>query len=273
LKEGIDFYFGNNQGADNGFRSVDYGVINATVTGGMLEEHYIPPTEIRETIIRGNPKPYFHGIDYKPIELSLTFAFESFHTGFTKEDKNKALRELGYWLTRPYYVPFGIIGQEYMFYVLPVGDSTLIHNGLSQGYVNLRLRTDAPWSYSEIKTLNLHNLNPNEENLIEFINNGDLDIQPELWIELPFVSAGNNLECMITKITGNHETFKFTNLLSQEKIYIHNEKQYIESLNTPHYRYDNFNNKYLSLPRGVTQLSIKGAKNVIFKYQERKFTI
>ena len=271
MKEGVDFYFGRNQGADNGFRSVDYGIINCTIGGGMLEEGYIPTREIRETTIRGNPKPYFHGVDFKPMELNLTFGFESFHTGVAANDKDRALRELSYWLTKDYYVPFGIVGEDYMFYVMCVDDSRLVHNALSQGYVELTFRTDAPWAYSEIKTINLSGFNPDVETLIEFENNGDLDILPEIWIDIPFKTGGTNLECSITKVTGNFEEFKFTGLLSQEKLYVHNEKKYIESLNTTHYRYDNFNDKYLSLPRGLTQLSIKGIENLIFKYQERKY--
>ena len=105
LKEIEHFYFGNNQGSDNGFRSMNYGIINCTVGGGMLEENYIPSREIRETYIRGNPKPYFHSADLKPVELKLTFGFENFHTGFTPNDRNRALRDLSHWLTKDYYVP------------------------------------------------------------------------------------------------------------------------------------------------------------------------
>lgn len=273
MREGIDFYFGRNQGLDNGFRSADYGIINCTIGGGLFEKDYIPPREIRETSVRGNPKPYFHGIDSKPMELHLTFAFESFNTGIYANDKNRALRELSYWLTKDYYVPFGIIGEDVMFYVICVNNSNLAYNGISQGYVEITLRTDAPWAYSEIKSLNLTGFDSDIESLIEFENNGDLDVIPEIWIDIPFKSDGTNLECSITKVTGNFEEFKFSGLLSQEKLYIHNEKKYIESLNTTHYRYDNFNDKYLSLPRGITQLSIKGIENLMFRYQERRSVV
>lgn len=271
MKEGVHFYFGRNQGLDNGFRSMDYGIINCTIGSGMIEEPYIAPREIRETYIRGNPKPYFHGVDFKPIELNVTFAFENFHTGFTPNDKNRALRELAYWLTRDYYVPFGIVGQDTMFYVICISDSVLVHNALSQGYVELVLRTDAPWAYSEIKTLSL-NLDPNIETKIDFYNNGDLPIEPEIWFKMPFISSGQG-DFQITKNTNNSSVFKFSNLLSQEEIYINNEKEYIESVNTNNYRYDNFNNNYLSLDRGKTELVIKGASKLIMKYQERMFTI
>lgn len=271
MKEGIHFYFGRNQGLDNGFRSIDYGIINCQIDSGMLEEPYIPPREIRETYVRGNPKPYFHGIDFRPIELHLTFGFESFHTGFTPNDKNRALRELAYWLTKDYYVPFGIIGKDTMFYVLYVGDSTLVHNALSQGYVELSLRTDAPWAYSELKTLSF-NFDPDVETRVEFNNNGDLPIKPEIWFQMPFIKDGKG-DFQIIKNTNDTTIFKFTDLLSQEQIYVHNEKEYIESINTVHYRYDNFNNNYLSLNRGKTQLLIKGASQLTMRYQERMFTI
>jgi len=270
LKEGANFYFGRNQGLDNGFRSLDYGITNCTVGGGLLEENYMPPREIRETFIRGNPKPYFHGADLKPMELSLTFAFESFHTGVTPKDKNRALRELTYWLTKDYYVPFGIVGQDFMFYVTSIGDSKLIHNASSQGYVEITLRTDAPWAYSEIKTMKLK-LDPEIETMVDFENQGDLPIKPEIWADIPFISGGKG-EFSIMKNNSQNTIFKFSDLLSQEKIYVNNEKEYIESLNTDFYRYDNFNNNYLSFDRGKTTLTVKGVSQLTMKYQERMVT-
>ena len=62
------------------------------------------------------------------------------------------MRDLSRWLTKDYYVPFGVAGSDKMFYVMYVGESELIHNANSQGYVELTLRTNAPWAYSEIKT-------------------------------------------------------------------------------------------------------------------------
>lgn len=272
MREGIHFYFGKNQGLDNGFRSVDYGIMNCNISGGMIEEPYISTREIRETYIRGNPKPYFHGVDMRPIQLRLTFAFENFHTGFTPNDKNRALRELAYWLTRDFYVPFGIIGQDTMFYVMCVDESILSHNAMSQGYVEITLRNDAPWSYSEIKTLS-YRFDPTADTRIRFINNGDLPVKPEIWFNMPFIDGDGVGDFTITKHTNDTSIFKFNDLLSQEEIYVNNEKEYIESVNTQNYRYDNFNNKYLSLNRGNTELTIKGAESMIIKYQEKRYTI
>ena len=272
VKEGIDFYFGSNQGSNNGFRSSEYGIMNVVIDTSKFSEHFLPPARIRETVVRNNPKPHFHGVDFQPVELNLTFFFQDFDAGYTGNDRKKALRELSYWLTRPYYVPFGIIGQEYMYYVVPSGTSNLTHDGI-QGYVDITLRTDAPWAYSEIKSQRWDGLDPNKDTLINFENHGDLDIEPEVWIEMPFKSGGTALEASITKTMGNYEVFKFDNLLSQEKVYVHNEKKYIESLNTEHYRYDNFNKRYLKLPRGTTELRVRGIASVVMKYQEKRYIV
>ena len=270
MKEIEHFYFGHNQGLDNGFRSMNYGIINCTIGGGMIEENYIPSREIRETYVRGNPKPYFHSADLKPVELKLTFGFENFHTGFTPDDRNRALRDLSRWLTKDYYVPFGVAGSDKMFYVMYVGESELIHNANSQGYIELTLRTNAPWAYSEIKTKEF-TFDPTVQSEIHFENIGDLPIEPELWFKVPFSSDVADVSIVINNNTDN--IFKFEGLLSQEEIYVHNEMKYIESINTPNYRYDNFNNNYLSIPTGNNTIVIQGIENLKMKYQERTYLI
>ena len=76
---------------------------------------------------------------------------------------------------------------------------------------------------------------------------------------------------MINNNTDN--IFKFEGLLSQEEIYVHNEMKYIESINTPNYRYDNFNNNYLSIPTGNNTIVVQDIENLKMKYQERTYLI
>lgn len=264
MKEGLNFYFGNYPSStESYFLSSDWGIVNAQVDGGLFEENFIPEREIRETYIRGNSKPYFHGVDWKPLEFSLTFAFMD---TFDKSFKNERLRELARWLSKPYYVPFGIAGDDKVFYVICVDESQVIHNGLSQGYVTVNFRCDAPWAYSKIKTHVLNGI-PETDFVFNFENKGDLDILPEIWI----AKNGTGEFKIVNESTG--QEFKFSEILDNEQIYIHNEKEYIETDRPLSYRYDSFNNNFLRIIPGVNVLKFYGACSVRFKYQERLITI
>lgn len=270
MKEITSFYFGNYPSSTEAyFLSSDYGIINAIVDGGLFEENFIPEKEIRETYIRGNDKPLFHGIDLKPLEFSLTFAFEeSFDESYRKNGK---LRELASWLIKPYYIPFGLVGDEKIYYVTCINKSDLLHNGLSQGYIKLDFRCDAPWAYGRIKTLNYYGLSPSvgNESVITFNNEGDLDILPEIWI-----SKNNTGEFKIVNETTGDKEFKFQELLANETVYIHNEKEYIESDREPTmYRYDGFSNSYLRLITGKNTLRVYGACDIRIRYQEKFVTM
>lgn len=267
MKEIIDFYLGNYPSSTEPYLlSSDLGIINCQLNGGLFEENFIPEREIRETSIRGNSKPYFHGIDLKPLEFSLTFAFKDGFDGVNSDERNYKLRELARWLNKPYYIPFGIVGDERIFYVMAVDKSELFHNGMSQGYVTINFRCDAPWAYSKIKHINLGNI-PTGGHL-DFINNGDLDILPEIWI----TKLGTGEFKIVNESYGGKD-FSFTELLAQETVYVNNEKEYIESDRPLTYRYDNFSNNYLSLPVGINRLCFYGDATVKFRYQERLLTI
>lgn len=52
MLEGVNFYY-------DGIYSVDMGVLNCKIDGGMFEEAFLPSREIREVSVNGRNKPYF----------------------------------------------------------------------------------------------------------------------------------------------------------------------------------------------------------------------
>ncbi|WP_090739508.1 phage tail domain-containing protein [Paenibacillus sp. Mc5Re-14] len=139
MLEGIHFYY-------DGVHSIDMGLLNCTVDGGMFEETFLPSRSIVETKVAGRDKPYFQSIDLEPLQFDLTFAFEN---GY---DERK-IREVARWLFQPYYKPFYTVDNpNRVFYCLVEGDSNLIHNGAKQGYITLTMRCDGAYSYTQ-KTL------------------------------------------------------------------------------------------------------------------------
>lgn len=135
MLEGINFYY-------DGIYSVDMGVLNCKIGGGMFEETFLPSRDIKEVVVNGRDKPYFQHVGFSPLTFDLTFAFEY---GYDE----KRIREVARWLMQAYYKPFYTIDNpNRVFYCMVDGDSSLFHNGLKQGYITLKMRCDSPYSYT-----------------------------------------------------------------------------------------------------------------------------
>lgn len=135
MLEGVNFYY-------DGIYSVDMGVINCKIDGGMFEETFLPSREIKEVKINGRDKRYFQGVELEPLSFNLTFAFEYYYD-------ERRIREVARWLMQDYYKPFYTTDNpNRIFYCMLEGDSTLVHNGLKQGYITLTMRCDSPYSYT-----------------------------------------------------------------------------------------------------------------------------
>ncbi|MFE6075791.1 phage tail domain-containing protein [Paenibacillus sp. NPDC057886] len=141
-----------------GETSVKHGLINVNLNSGMQEEIFFPSREIIEEKVKGNDKPYFMRTETEPLKFPVSFAFEE--TWNTEK-----IREITRWLTQHeyyqelYFVNEDGLGAERIFCAMFVEDSTLVHNCLKQGYINLTVRCDSPYSYSPIMTSRLYKWN------------------------------------------------------------------------------------------------------------------
>ncbi|MDH6674229.1 hypothetical protein M2277_004921 [Paenibacillus sp. LBL] len=98
--------------------------------------------------------------------------------------------------------------------------------------------------------------------VIQFENAGDYTLKPEMWI----TKVGNG-DISIVNMTDNNREFKFTGLIDGETVYLHNEREYIETSLALVYRYDNFNDNFLELLRGINVLRVNGDAKIQFRYQ------
>lgn len=174
-------------------QSVNFGIINVNIGGGMQEEAFVANRELKEVRIRGNDKPYFQNIQRQPLQFNVSFAFED------RWDEQK-IREVTSWLTNhEYYQPLIFSDSpEKIYYAIVTDDSTLIHNCLSQGYINLTFRCDSPYIYSPQSISKLYDWNEvpytfNDTDMSQGIsnnlvldNNGDLILDPvkTKWVNL-----------------------------------------------------------------------------------------
>jgi len=96
---------------------------------------------------------------------------------------------------------------------------------------------------------------------ITIYNKGDVDMSPEMWIQ----KYGDGDIKLIHRHTG--EVFEFTGLKDQEEIYVDNENEDIITNIPGIYRYDNFNDNYLRLPRGRNDFQVVGNFKLQLRYR------
>jgi phage-related protein len=251
MRESLEFFF-NNQSSSN------FGIVNINLEGGLITERLFASRELLEEQLRGKTKPYFLSVEQKPFEFQMAFAFlNSFD--------NTKMREISRWLNVSYYKEFYFMDNpQFRFFVMPVVDSMITHNGMNQGYVTLTMRSNDAYSYSqEILTENYDlSLSPPEGTLITIDNDGDIPIGLEMWI-----TKYNDGEITIINTNDNNKEFTINNIKDYEQVYINHENEDIQS-NVPNkYHFDDVTTDFMKLPIGRNVLNIIGRCKIQFRYR------
>lgn len=249
IKEKLYFNF-------DGISSTEFGLIHVSLDNGMHEETLVSTREVREQKTRGNDKSNFFGIETTPLEFDLNIAFE-------REFTDKEIYDVIRWLFVDSYKPLFFYGAESrVFYCLPVGDSAIIHNGLKQGYITLKMRCNSSNRYSPIKMSQKYDLTDGIKQTIELYNDGHSILRPE--ISILKIGIGN---VTITNLTDDGSIFEIRDLTNQEDIYINTEKEIIKSDILGVHRYDKVIGKYTRLLYGRNTIEIEGSCIIQFRYQ------
>lgn len=126
--------------------SSTFNIVNINISSGMQEEPFVAEKTIIQTKVRGRTSPYFSKIIYEPLEFQVSFAFED-----TWDDTE--IKNVVNWLCgQTYYQPLYFGSQtDTIYYAIVVESPTLVHNCLSQGYVQLTFRCNSPYAYSSLK--------------------------------------------------------------------------------------------------------------------------
>lgn len=241
----------------DGKLSKDMGVINARVDKGLYKEDFLPKRTIRENKIRGRETPYFMGVDKEPLEFSMLLLFEDL-------DVEKR-RSVARWLNVDYYKPLAFKNNpERIFYCMSANDSTHSHAGLDEGYIELKMRCNSPYSYSPIYTSDVYDLSDNNEGgtMIEIINSGDSIMLPAISLEK--VGEGN---IIISNASFNKKECVMNDLLNGDMLTIDSSDRSIETSISGAYRYDNHNGSFIELSQGVNRINVRGNCIIQLKYQ------
>jgi predicted phage tail component-like protein len=172
MREYLDFYY-------NGISSKQMGLINVSVDNGLFKESFISSRKINTVAIKGNDKPYFMGVQREPLQFSLEFAFVN---PYDKE----LISEVAKWLDQDYYRELYFTeNPDRRFMCMPNGDLELIHNGLGNGYIQLNMICDSPYSYSQtFLTTDIDFTNNTSQGIdYSFLNIGHVSLKPEMWIK------------------------------------------------------------------------------------------
>lgn len=241
----------------DGIRSDHMGLVNVSVGGGLYEESFTANKDIIEEKIMGNENPYFYGVAREPLEFDLSFAFKD-------QWDERRINDVAMWLAQDTYKPLIFSKNDHkIFYCLPVSDFSIIHNGLKQGYLNLKMRCKSPYIYTPEQRTPTYDFSSNDTNGREilFENKGHVECKPTVYIKT--IGGG---DISIVNYSDGAKEFKFTGLASDETITVDNETEDITTDITGLYRYDNFNMNFLSLPHGVNRLRVFGNCILYFKH-------
>ncbi|MGG3987529.1 hypothetical protein [Bacillus smithii] len=239
----------------DGINSLDFGIYNVKTSAGLFEEKFLPTRSIVEEKTFGRPEPYFYGFEYTPAEIPLSFYFAD------SWDQAK-IKKVCEWFFQSYYKPLAFeTDLSRVFYVAYQGDPNLFHNGLKEGYVEISMRANSPFSFTPVIEKSVYVSN-GETKEIEIENIGSLNCFPIITIN----KIGDG-DVTITNLSNGGQQAKITGLLDKETVTIDGENEDVET-NLPNvYRYNNYNNVFIELVKGVNRLTITGESIVTFSYQ------
>lgn len=157
----------------DGKSSQDKGVMMVKPNGGLYDEFFLPNRSIVEQSVPGRSAPYYVRVDSEPLSFPIAIAL-------IDRDYRNQLRDVARWLFTDEYKPLYFESNPHrVFYAMFEGDSSLIHNGLKQGYITLNVRTNSPFGFSPPKS---EILDVRGSLTKEFFNEGDVRIRPTLVI-------------------------------------------------------------------------------------------
>lgn len=241
----------------NGQRFDEIGVYLVNVDTGLKETPFLSEREIISETVAGNDIPYVYEHKRSPLIVNLTLS--TLDNLWTFEKRREVARLLDIDEFGEFYSEDNINKKYYLLYT---GGINLTHNGLEQGYITIQMQNISPYSYSPIYT-NTYLIENAETKIIEFVNSGDNDLFPEMWIKK--IGSGN---FTITNLSNGGEVFEFVDLVDGETVYVDNNNHDIETDILLTYRYDNFNNNYLKITNySVNRLQITGDCELTFRYQ------
>jgi phage-related protein len=186
----------------------------------------------------------------------MTIAFQD---GFTDSSIDSIVR----WLFVDTYKPLYFEGKEDKVYMaIPIGESSIAHNGLKQGYFTINMRCDSPNVYSPLTESPIYTVVGSKT--ITVNNGGHFDVFPEISI---VKNGSGTITLQNVDDVGN--IFEVRDLTNGEDLYINCEKEIIETDIVGMYRYDNIIGEFPRLVYGDNRFVVTGSCTIQFRYKNK----
>lgn len=135
----------------NGKHTRDFNVTNVNVDTGLAEDTFLANRSLITERTRYSDKSYLLGINDEPLQFKIRLLFDEHK--FTNDN----IRALKRWLHTDTFKEFVFDNEEessikVIFYAMVVDSSTLKHNVINDGYLDLTFMTNSSKRYSEIMT-------------------------------------------------------------------------------------------------------------------------
>lgn len=135
----------------NGKHTRDFNVTNVNVDTGLAEDTFLANRSLITERTRYSDKSYLLGVNDEPLQFKIRLLFDEHK--FTNDN----IRALKRWLYTDTFKEFVFDNEEessikVIFYAMVVDASTLRHNVINDGYLDLTFMTNSSKRYSEIMT-------------------------------------------------------------------------------------------------------------------------
>lgn len=249
---------GRTVGVFNGIRTDTYGIKLVNINSGIQSDPFLPQQDLVMDESFYRDAPYY----YKSKKSQLEFTLRFFREGYWSDDFKQMLLEMIDPENGDFVEFFTEQNPNKVYFIRYVGESNFYNAGSQGGYVDIRFRTDSPYSYSREYTVEVDNLNGNNNEIIIY-NDGNIDAEPLMWV----TREGDGFFRIVNESIG--EEFLIENVMGGEEIYINNENgDIISSLESNDvYRYDDHNEVYLRLKPGANKLTVNTGVYVKIKYR------
>ncbi|MGV2640145.1 hypothetical protein GNF86_01645 [Clostridium perfringens] len=210
----------------------------------------------------GTDTPLFLGIKRKPQSLKISIMkMNKYSRPLPYTDKE--LDEICRWLFKKEYKPFIPWDNTGMVYYVIFTKGTDFFNCAKEGYINLEMRLNAPYGYSNLFN---NDYRIKGEKVIDIYNGSDIDnfIYPDIEFEL----RDNSTDLTIKNLSLG-ETMEFNNLVSNDHIMIYNEglKDMVSLKDKSRNIFQHSNKQFIKLQYGLNRIQVKGNCRIRFLYQ------
>ena len=195
--------------------------------------------------------PIFKGVKYNSVSISITLIKTDGDVAlpFTEQDKFEIVK----WLFRDEYKTFTTEDKKDVVYYVMFTKGSNYENALKQGYINLTMRLNAPFGYTNITT------NPASvegETMIELFNRSNVGefIYPDIEFK-----TGQVITDVVIENLSTGDVMTFTDLPTESHVYCYNEdlKQFLMKNNPSYNVRKHYKGNWLKLAYGRNLIRVR----------------